>query len=117
MAEITVTFPEGRAGSRATALWETMDGSDTGEWIELHDFNDNTVTVSGTFDSNTLTMQGANLADKSDAFTLTDNNGLSIALTAAGGKLIAEAPRYIRPSLGAGASSDIDVAVELRKVR
>ena len=75
MAEITVTFPEGRAGSRATALWETMDGSDTGEWIELLDFNDNTVTVSGTFDSNTLTMQGANLADKSDAFTLTDNNG------------------------------------------
>ena len=115
MAEIAPSFPEGIAGKRGTILWETIDGSDTGAWFELLDFNDNTVTVSGTFDSNTLTMQGANLADKSDVFTLTDNNGLAATFMAAGAKLLAEAPRYVRPSLGAGASSDINVAIQLRK--
>ena len=116
MAEITPSFPEGIAGKRGTILWETLDGSDTGAWFELRDFNDNTVQVTGTFDSNTLTMQGSNDAAASKtAFTLTDNNGLPVTFTAAGAKLIAEAPRYIRPSLGAGASSDIDVTVQLRK--
>jgi hypothetical protein len=116
MAVIVPTYPISRTGKQSTVLWESISGSDTGEWIELDDFNDNTVTVSGTFDSNTLTMQGANAADKSDAFTLTDNNGLSIAFTAAGGKLISEAPRFIRPSSSAGASADLDVLVNLRKV-
>ena len=115
MVEIAPSFPEGIAGNRGTILWETLDGGDTGEWFELLDFSDNTASVSGTFDSNTLTMQGANLADKSDVFTLTDNNGSAATFTAAGGKLIAEAPTYMRPSLGAGASSDINVAVQLRR--
>lgn len=115
MAEIVPSYPKSLAGKSGNVLWETIDGSDTGEWIELSDFNDNTVTVSGTFDSNTLTIQGANKADKSDAFTLTDINGIPLTFVAAGGKLIAEAPTYVRPSLGAGASSDIDVAIELRK--
>jgi hypothetical protein len=109
-----IEFQFTQDGDHAEVLWETIDGSDTGQWYKLHDYNDNTVTISGTFDSNTLTMQGANADDQSDAFTLTDNNGLSIAVTAAGGRLMAEAPKYIRPSLGAGASSDIDVRVQLR---
>lgn len=115
MAEISATWPEGRAGRRATVLWEALACGDTGEWIELEDFNDNTVTVSGTFNSQTVTMQGANAADKSDAFTLTDNIGLSIALTAAGGKLTAEAPRYVRPSFSGSSGGDVDVLIELRK--
>ena len=113
MAVINHVYTE--RGDHAEVLWETIDGSDTGQWYELHDYNDNTVTIGGTFDSNTLTMQGANADDQSDAFTLTDNNGLSIALTAAGGKLIAEAPKYKSQSLGSGASSDIDVIVKLRR--
>jgi hypothetical protein len=109
----TIPFQFTQDGDHAEVLWETIDGSDVGQTYNLHDYNDNTVTVTGTFDSNTLTMQGSN--DGSTWFTLTDNNGLSIALTAAGGRLIAEAPKYIRPSLGSGASSDIDVIVQLRR--
>jgi len=112
MATINYAFTEHQDG--ATVTWETIDGSDTGQVFELQNYNDNTVTVTGTFDSNTLTMQGSN--DGTIWFTLTDHVGVSVALTAAGGKLIAEAPRYIRPSLGAGASSDIDVIVKLRRV-
>lgn len=115
MVEIAPSFPGLISGNRGTILWETIDGGDTGAWFELLDFSYNTVSVSGTFDTNTLTMQGANATDKSDVFTLTDNNGAAVTFTAAGAKLIAEAPRYIRPSLGAGASSDIDVLVQLRK--
>jgi hypothetical protein len=113
MAVITASFPEKITGKRGTILWEAMDGGDTGAPFELLDFNDNTVTVTGTFDSNTLTMQGSN--DGTNWFTLTDNLGLAVTFTAAGGRYIAEAPRYIRPSLGSGASSDIDVTVQLRK--
>ena len=113
MAEITPSFPEGIAGKRGTILWETVTCGDTGEEFELLDFNDNTVTVTGTFNSQTLTMQGSN--DNTNWFTLTDNNGLSIAFTAAGGKLIAEAPRYIRPSFSGSSGGDVDVIVELRK--
>lgn len=115
MSEIAATYPEGRGGKRSTVLWETLACGDTGAWIELGDFNDNTVTISGTFNSQTVTMQGANAADKSDAFTLTDNIGLSIALTAAGGKLISEAPRYVRPSFSGSSGGDVDVLIELRK--
>lgn len=111
MAEINFIFTQ--LGDHATVRWETIDGSDTGQVFDLQDYNDNTVTVTGTFDSNTLTMQGSN--DGTNWFTLTDNNGSSIAFAAAGGAYIAQAPRYIRPSLGSGASSDIDVIVHLRR--
>ena len=113
MAEITLTsFTP--IGDGAVALWETLTCGDTGEWIELKDFNNNTVTVSGTFNSQTLTMQGANAPDKTDAFTLTDNNGVNIALTAAGGVLVAEAPRYVRPSFSGSTGGDVDVYLQLR---
>jgi len=97
----------------AEVKWETVSGSDTGDWFPLEDFNDNTVHVTGTFDSNTLTVQGSN--DKTNAFTLTDNNGLAVAFTAAGGKFIAEAPKFIRLSSSSGASADLDVIIKLRK--
>lgn len=109
----TINYQFQQLADHAKVLWETMDGGDVGRAFDLQEYNDNTVTVTGTFDSNTLTMQGSN--DGTNWFTLTDNVGLDVALTAAGGALIAEAPRYIRPSLSSGASSDIDVIVLLRR--
>ena len=67
----------------------------------------------GTFNSQTLTIQGSN--DNTTWFTLTDNNGLSIAFTAAGGKLIAEAPRYVRPSFSGSSGGDLDIYLQVRK--
>jgi len=115
MAEITVAFPKGRAGKRATALWETVTCGDTGSWIELGDFNDNTVSAVGTFNSQTITIQGANLEDKSDAFTVADITGTAITFTTAGGKLVIDAPRYIRPSFSGSSGGDVDVALQMRK--
>jgi hypothetical protein len=93
--------------------WEGLTGGDTGNAVEIFGFADNTVTVTGTFDSNTLTMQGSN--DGTNWFTLKDHVGSDVAFTAAGGAVIAEAPKFIRPSLDAGASADIDVIVLSRK--
>lgn len=113
MAEITPTYPNGRAGGLAQVLWETVTCGDTGAWIELDKFNDNTVTVTGTFNSQTLTMQGSN--DKTNAFTLTDHSGQNIALTAAGAALIAEAPKWVRPSFSGSSGGDVDVRIQLRE--
>ena len=115
MAEISHATQNGRLDNRSygTLIWETVTCGDTGEALEIGDYVDNTVTVTGTFNSQTLTMQGSN--DGTNWFTLTDNNGLDIALTAAGGKVIAEAPRYIRPSFSGSSGGDVDVIVQLRK--
>jgi hypothetical protein len=113
MATITPTYPESLAGEKGTVLWETVTCGDTGESLELNDFNDNTVQVMGTFNSQTLTMQGSN--DNTTWFTLTDNSGSSIAFTAAGGKLIAEAPRYVRPSFSGSSGGDLDIYLQVRK--
>jgi hypothetical protein len=43
MATITPTYPESLAGEKGTVLWETVTCGDTGESLELNDFNDNTV--------------------------------------------------------------------------
>lgn len=93
-------------------LWEAMNGTDVGQGLRLKDYKDNTVTVTGTFDSNTLTMQGSN--DNINWFTVTSLAGLDVTFAAVEGiSSIAEAPTYIRPFLGAGASSDIDVRIQL----
>lgn len=102
-------------------LWETMAKGDvgigtdagTGDNLGMSAFADRTVTVTGTFDGETLTMQGS--LDASNWFTLTDQVGADLTFTAAGMKMVAELVRYIRPSLsGSGAGSDIDVRMIAR---
>lgn len=110
MAVIVKAFNQ--TGDDATVTWETLTCGDTGESIEMNNFNDNTVTVTGTFNSQTVTLQGSN--DNTNWFTLTDNNGTDIALTAAGMRLIAEAPKYVRPSFSGSTGGDVDVIIELR---
>ncbi len=115
MAEITAKFPDTLAGFKGEVLWETLTCGDTGAWVDIQNFNDNTVTTTGTFNSETLTMQGSNSADGSNPFTLTDNNGLPAAFTSAGGRLLAEAPKVIRPSLSGSSGGDVDVITVTRK--
>ncbi len=113
MAEITQTWPEPLSGRDGQILWETVTCGDTGASQDMGEFNDNTVTVTGTFNSQTLTMLGSN--DGTNTFTLTDNNGLPVTFTAAGAKLIAEAPRYIWPSFSGSSGGDVDVRIKARK--
>lgn len=110
MATIEKVFTQ--TGDTANVKWETVTNGDTGSAMNLGNYNDNTVTVTGTFNSETLTMQGSN--DGTNWSTLTDNTGTDIALTAAGMRLIAEAPIYIRPSFSGSSGGDVDVIVQLR---
>lgn len=85
-----------------TATWAALGASTNGDPYEYGKFADKTVQMTGTF-GGTVTLKGSN--DNSNWFTLTDADGIAIALTAAGGKLIRENPRYIRPESGSGVTS------------
>lgn len=100
-------------GDRSIVTWETLTCGDTGRVLDLNNFNDNTVTATGTFNSENLTMQGSN--DGTVWFTLTDPTGVGVVFSAAGGKVLVEAPRYIRPSFSGASGGDVDVLVLLRK--
>ena len=115
MSEIAAQYPKRLVGKEGRILWETITEGDTGAWVDIKKFTDNTITVTGDFSSETLTMQGSNSADGSNPFTLTDNNGLPVTFTAAGAKLIAEAPKVIRPSLSGSTGGDVDVILQLRR--
>jgi len=84
--------------------WTGLDLDDSGIPIEIVDYPDRTVTITGTFGATgSLTMQGTNDAlPSSNWFALTDPQGNAITKTAAGMEMISEAPRYIRPLVTAG---------------
>lgn len=110
MAVIAKTYSN--TGDSAEVTWETLTCGDTGESLELSNFTKNTVTVTGTFNSQTVTLQGSN--DNTNWFALTDTAGSSIALMAAGLHLIEETPKYIRPSFSGSTGGDVDVIIKLR---
>ena len=108
-----VSWLNGKGGKTARALWNGLVCGENGDAIDLDGFNDNTITVTGTFNSQTVTIQGSN--DGTNWFTLTDHAGSNLAFTAAGMKLITEAPKSIRPSFSGSSGGDVDIIIELRK--
>lgn len=97
-------------GNGKRAFWEAVDGTDTGAAVDLGGYPDRTVTVTGTFNGTTITIQGSN--DNSVWQTLSDPAGIALTFTAAGVKVIAEATQYVRQtSAGGGGSTDVDVIV------
>ena len=98
-----------------SVIW-TLTASQNGDAFEYAKLADKTVQMFGTF-GGTVTMQGSNdprvVTDAGNAVwsTLTDNNGGSIALTAAGMRLIAENPTFIRPSVGVGVTA-VTIAIQ-----
>ncbi len=94
-----------------TVTWAAVTGSDTGAPYEYAKFSDKTIQCSGTF-GDTLTIQGSN--DGTNWDTLTDNLGAALTFTAAGMRLIAQNPRYIRPSAGSSISS-VTVTIQSSK--
>ena len=81
--------------------WTGLDSDDSGAAIEIVDYTDRTVAITGTFGSGgSITMQGSN--DGTNWFALTDPQGNAVTKTAAAMELIMEAPLYIRPLVTAG---------------
>lgn len=85
-----------------SVIWSAVTASDVGEAREYAKFNDKTVQVFGTF-GGTVSIEGSN--DGTNWETLTDNLGVVLEFIAKGIKLIAENPRFVRPSAGSGVSS------------
>jgi hypothetical protein len=95
--------------------WTGLLNTDTGSGFDAEDMADRTVQVFGTFSTGgAMTFQGSN--DGTNWFTLTDTVGAAIVLTAAGGKVVAEAPRFVRPNITAGdGSTNLSVLMVARR--
>ena len=94
-------------------LWETVTCGDVGDSFEVPTWaSQGYVQAIGTFNSETLTMQGSN--DGTNWFTVTDPNNNAVTFTAAGGKPIAHFPRYLRPSFSGSSGGDLDITLILR---
>lgn len=97
-------------------LWETLTNGDTGSVQQVRG-SQLTVTATGTFNSQTVTLQGSNdnsvwfsLTRAGDADLFADADGLGVvSFAAAGGAKIHESPRYIRPSFSGSSGGDVDV--------
>lgn len=82
--------------------WTPLLLNDDGAWLDFAEFADRTIQVTGTFGGATAAMQGSNEPTPSVGFTLTDQAGLPLSFTAAGGKVSAEASRWVRPLITGG---------------
>lgn len=101
MAVVNFTKVKNLVGTE-TVTWTPVTGSDTATPYEYGKFADKTIQVFGTF-GDTLTIQGSN--DGTNWATISDSLGVELTFTAVGIKLIAENPRFIRPSPGGSISS------------
>ncbi len=102
MAERVSTRTDLKTGVPACIIgWTGLLNGDTGAVVEMVDYADKTVTITGTFGAGgTLTLQGSN--NGTDWFSLTDPQANAIAKTSASMEIIIEGPRYIRPNVTAG---------------
>lgn len=97
MAERAVTRIDLQSGRPACVIgWSGLLNTDTGAMVELVDYADRTVTITGTFGVNgSITLQGSN--NGTVWFPLTDPQANAITKNAAAMELIVETPRYIQP--------------------
>jgi len=87
--------------SACVITWAGLDSDDSGEPVELVDYPDRTLTITGTFGAGgSISLQGSN--DGTNWFSITDPQGNAITKTAAAMELVVETPRYMRPIVTAG---------------
>lgn len=104
--------------SSRLVTWTALANGDTGQPFHYPDYGgDATVTFEGTFGTGgTIKLRGSN--DGTNYYDLTDPQGAAISKTAAGVKLVTEAPQYIRPEVTAGdGTTALQCRLFIRKVR
>lgn len=106
-------------------VWRGLATGDTGTSFKFAKPTDKTYHIYGTFSGATVTIYGSNdlradplHADHASAewFTLTNIKTDSIALSSAGGGVIAENPLYMKCDVTSGAGSDLTVSIIAKKV-
>jgi hypothetical protein len=104
--------------STACATWTGLaTGSLDGAWVNLSNFRDRSVAVSGTFDGGTITMQVSNdpwsaTGSPTNVFTAQDTALAAFTFTVAAQKTMLTPSMWIRPLLSsAGAASNLTISL------
>jgi hypothetical protein len=102
------------APSVIQAQWAALAGGETGDVWECPMFGDKTATLSGTFGTSTVTLQGSN--DGTNWFTVNDFLDVAAfnAATAAAMKTLGNNPRYLRPVVAAGTGTGLNMTIVAR---
>lgn len=96
-------------GKGIKAIWEAVDGVDTGAGVDMGGYPDRTVTATGDFGGGTVTIEGSN--DGTVWQTLSEPDGTALTFTANGVAVIAESTQYVRQTMAGGAAADVDVII------
>lgn len=100
------------SSSTKTYAWLNVTNADTCAALDLSQFPDRSIQITGTPNSATAVIQGSN--DGTNYVTLNDLQGNALSFTATGLKGIAELVRYIRPSAtGGGGSQSLNFYLHL----
>lgn len=91
------------------AKWPAMGNADTGLAMDMGQYPDRTVGVTGTFGGATVTIQGS--MDGTTWVTLNDFKGNALTITSANVSLIAESPIHLRAITSGGSGTTVDVWV------
>lgn len=115
MATVNLTSADTIGTQVRLFVWSAIPNGDVGQAIEVVDFSDLTVTISGTFGvGGSVTLKGSN--DGTSYFALTDPQGNAITKTAGAIESVTETPRYIRPEVTAGdGTTALDVRLLIRR--
>lgn len=116
MAAVTPVFAPSQTLTLMSVSWSALTTTNTfGTAIDMDDFQDRTVQVTGTFGAGgTVTIKGSNDGGNTWA-TLTDPLGNALTFTSAGMKQITELPALIRPDAVAGdGTTSLNVYLHMR---
>jgi hypothetical protein len=109
-------------GNVQSVLWANLTTDDYGQPWQRADYSDKTFQVKGDFGSTgNVALYGSNeatpvLTDDNDWFLLTDSTETALGtITAAGGGVILQNPRWIRPKVTLGTSPVLRVLIEATK--
>lgn len=116
MAAVTPTVVPSQTLSLMLVKWLALTTTNNvGTEVDLQDFQDRTVQVTGTFGAGgTVTIKGSNDGGTTWA-TLTDPLGNALTFTSAGMKQITELPALIRPdAVNGDGTTSLNVYLHMR---
>lgn len=109
----TITQVGKQDGSSYAVIWTPVTEADTCSPVQLPEYSDKSVVVTGTFGSATLAIHGSN--DGTNYAPLHDPGGTVIGITAASGgsnvRAILENTVYLKPVTSGGTSSSLTVGM------
>lgn len=113
---VTITIKDIGSGDGSTKL-ATYTGlaetDTTPAAIEMPEWADRSVQITGTFNAGTVLIEGSN--DGSNWSTLNDTQGNPLSFTATKIEQVLEAVQFMRPRVSAGAGVSVTVSIMARR--